>query len=180
MALCLRRGTYRLQPFQPVPACRRHIRRAGAAARFPADLGFRPALVRKLARCRNGVQLRLGGLLSGDELPHALRAARPAPVRALRPLQTQCPLGPAGGLRAQHALGGPALSVHQPVDTFHLRRLRRHGLMVSRPPYGTVPLVSPFRSGGLCRHMARREGRRRHAAGVRACLFGPEPLHTLL
>ena len=78
------------------------------------------------------------------------------------------------------ALGGPALSVHQPVDTFHLRRLRRHDLMVPSPPYGTVPLVSPFRSGGLCRHMARREGRRRHAAGVRACLFGPEPLHTLL
>ena len=89
-------------------------------------------------------------------------------------------LEPVGGLRAQHALGGPALSVHQPVDTFHLRRLRRHDLMVPSPPYGTVPLVSPFRSGGLCRHMARREGRRRHAAGVRACLFGPEPLHTLL
>lgn len=41
------------------------------------------------ARGRNGVPLRLGSLLSGDELPHALCAARPAPVRALGPLQTQ-------------------------------------------------------------------------------------------
>lgn len=61
----------------------------GLFARFPADLGFRPVRVRELARGRNGVPLRLGSLLSGDELPHALRAARPAPVRALGPLQTQ-------------------------------------------------------------------------------------------
>ena len=52
-------------------------------------LGFRPVRVRELARGRNGVPLRLGSLLSGDELPHALRAARPAPVRTLGPLQTQ-------------------------------------------------------------------------------------------
>ena len=60
-----------------------------AAVIYPADLGFRPVRVRELARGRNGVPLRLGSLLSGDELPHALCAARPAPVRALGPLQTQ-------------------------------------------------------------------------------------------
>ena len=56
---------------------------------LPADLGFRPVRVRELAWGRNGVPLRLGSLLSGDELPHALRVARPAPVRALGSLQTQ-------------------------------------------------------------------------------------------